>query len=199
MYVFHVVAPATQVWQKVISKPNASNIFPASGPQNPVVKILQSNCISQSKKYVPVSYLWLNRVFTDLANSHEKHCLTIDCSYKNKNGPARYRSAADNPDEQVCYFNKPNDDKYYNVFISKQIKVDNFSEGIYFKIERVRGKTEKENFDIKKTLEDGTQAMIDFQKFSQFQGQSRLEQKEKKDMETLLSTFKEEIGSQHFS
>ena len=199
MYVFHVVAPATQVWQKVISKPNASNIFPASVPQNPVVKILQSNCISQSKKYVPVSYLWLNKVFTDLANSHEKHCLTIDCSYKNKNGPARYRSAADNPDEQVCYFNKPNDDKYYNVFISKQIKVDNFSEGIYFKIERVRGKTEKENFDIKKTLEDGTQAMIDFQKFSQFQGQSRLEQKEKKDMETLLSTFKEEIGSQHFS
>ena len=199
MYVFHVVAPATQVWQKVISKPNASNIFPASVPQNPVVKILQSNCISQSKKYVPVSYLWLNRVFTDLANSHEKHFLTIDCSYKNKNGPARYRSAADNPDEQVCYFNKPNDDKYYNVFISKQIKVDNFSEGIYFKIERVRGKTEKENFDIKKTLEDGTQAMIDFQKFSQFQGQSRLEQKEKKDMETLLSTFKEEIGSQDFS
>ena len=199
MYVFHVVAPATQVWQKVISKPNASNIFPASVPQNPVVKILQSNCISQSKKYVPVRSLWLNRVFTDLANSHEKHCLTIDCSYKNKNGPARYRSAADNPDEQVCYFNKPNDDKYYNVFISKQIKVDNFSEGIYFKIERVRGKTEKENFDIKKTLEDGTQAMIDFQKFSQFQGQSRLEQKEKKDMETLLSTFKEEIGSQHFS
>ena len=41
--------------------------------------------------------------------------------------------------------------------------------------------------------------MIDFQKFSQFQEQSRLEQKEKKDMETLLSTFKEEIGSQHFS
>ena len=199
MYVFHVVAPATQVWQKVISKPNASNIFPASVPQNPVVKILQSNCISQSKKYVPVSYLWLNRVFTDLANSHEKHCLTIDCSYKNKIEPGWYRSAADNPDEQVCYFNKPNDDKYYNVFISKQIKVDNFSEGIYFKIERVRGKTEKENFDIKKTLEDGTQAMIDFQKFSQFQGQSRLEQKEKKDMETLLSTFKEEIGSQHFS
>ena len=199
MYVFHVVAPATQVWQKVISKPNASNIFPASVPQNPVVKILQSNCISQSKKYVPVSYLWLNRVFTDLANSHEKHCLTIDCSYKNKIEPGWYRSAADNPDEQVCYFNKPNDDKYYNVFISKQIKVDNFSEGIYFKIERVKGKTEKENFDIKKTLEDGTQAMIDFQKFSQFQGQSRLEQKEKKDMETLLSTFKEEIGSQHFS
>ena len=82
--------------------------------------------------------------------------MTIDCSYKNKNGPARYSSAADNPDEQVCYFNKPNDDEYYNVFISKRINAENFSEGIYFKIERVREKTEKENFDAKKTLEDGT-------------------------------------------
>ena len=72
-----------------------------------------------------------------------------------KNGPARYRSVADNPDEQVCYFNKPNDDEYYNVFISKRIKAEYFSEGIYFKIERVRGKTEKENFDTKTTLGDG--------------------------------------------
>ena len=115
---------------------------------------MQSNCNSQSKKYVLVRSLWLNRVFTHLANSHEKRCLTIDSSYENKNGPGRNRSAADNPDEQVCYFNKPNDDKYYNVFISKRIKAENFSEGIYFKIERVRGKTEKENFDAKKTLED---------------------------------------------
>ena len=64
-------------------------------------------------------------------------------------------SAADNADEQVYYFNKPNDDEYYNVFISKRIKAGNFSDGIYFKIERVRGKTEKENSDAKKTLEDG--------------------------------------------
>ena len=38
------------------------------------------------------------------------------------------------------------------------------------------------------------QAMIDFKNFSQFQSQSRLELE--KDMETLLSTFTEEIGSQ---
>ena len=40
------------------------------------------------------------------------------------------------------------------------------------------------------------QAVIDFQKFSQFQSQNRLEQEQQKDMETLLSTFTEEIGSQ---
>ena len=38
------------------------------------------------------------------------------------------------------------------------------------------------------------QAMTDFQKFSQFQSQSRVEQE--KDMQTLLSTFSEEIGNQ---
>ena len=122
VYVFHVISPSTQIWQKIISQTNIFNIFPASVPHNTVSKILQSNCITQTKKYVPVRSLWLNRVFTDLANSHEKHCLTIDCSYENNNGPGRYRSSVDNPDEQLCYFNKPNDDEYYNIFTSKRIK-----------------------------------------------------------------------------
>ena len=63
---------------------------------------------------------------------------------------------ADNPDQKVCYFNKPHDDEFYNVFISKRIKAESSNQGIYFKIEKVRGKIEKENFDAKKTLEDGT-------------------------------------------
>ena len=40
------------------------------------------------------------------------------------------------------------------------------------------------------------EAMIDFQKLSQFQIQSGLEQEQEKDMETLLGTFTEEIESQ---
>ena len=155
VYVFHVIVPASQIWQKIISQTNIFNIFPASVPHNTVAKIIQSNCILQSKKYVPARSLWLNRVFTDLANSHEKHCLTIDCGYINKNGPSRYRSSADNPEKQVCFFNKPNDDVFYNTFISERIKGDKYDEEIYFKIEKVRGKTDKENFDAKRTLEDG--------------------------------------------
>ena len=104
---------------------------------------------------MPIRSLWLNRVFTDLSNSGEKHCLTIDCSTENRNGPGWCRTSADNPDKQVCYFNKPQDDIFYNVFISKRIKAENFDQGIYFKIEKVRGKTEKESFDAKKTLKDG--------------------------------------------
>ena len=156
VYVFHVVVPSSQVWQKSISQTNIFNIFPASVPFNTTSKIIQSNCILQSKKYVPARSLWLNRVFSDLANSHEKHCLTIDCGYLNKNGPGGYRSSADNPDRQVCYFNKPGDDVFYNTCISERIKDGEYSEGFYFKIEKVRGNNNKENFDAKRILQDGT-------------------------------------------
>ena len=81
--------------------------------------------------------------------------MTIDCGYINKNGPGSYRSSAENPEKQVCYFNKPNDDVFYNTFISERIKGENFDDGIYFKIEKVRGKTDKQNFDPKRTLEYG--------------------------------------------
>ena len=92
VYVFHVIVPASQIWQKIVSQTNIFNIFLASVPHNTVAKIIQSNCILQTRKYAPARLLWLNRVFTDLANSHEKLCLTIDCGYINKNGPGRYRS-----------------------------------------------------------------------------------------------------------
>ena len=155
--VFHVIVPSSQIWQKIISQTNIFNIFPASVPYNTVAKIIQSNCILQSKKYVPARSLWLNRVFSDLANSHEKHCLTIDCGYLNKNGPGRYRSSADNPEKQIFwYFNKPGDDVFYNTFINERIKGDQYSEGIYFKIEKVRGNNDKENFDAKIILEDSS-------------------------------------------
>ena len=44
VYVFHVIVPASQIWQKNISQPNIFNIFPSSVPYNTVAKIIQSNC-----------------------------------------------------------------------------------------------------------------------------------------------------------
>ena len=99
VYAFHIITPSSQIWQKIISQTNIFNIFPASVPFNSVSKIIQSNCILQGKKYVPVRSLWLSRVFNDLANRHEKHCLTIDCGYSNRNGLRRFRSLADNPEK----------------------------------------------------------------------------------------------------
>ena len=105
VYVFHVIVLSSEIWQKIISQTNIFNIFTASLPYNTVSKIIQSNCILQNKKYVLARLLWLNRVFSDLANSYEKNCLTLDCDYLNKNGPGLDRSSADNPEKQVWYFN----------------------------------------------------------------------------------------------
>ena len=68
VYVFHVIVPASQIWQEIISQTNIFNIFPASVVLNTVAKIIRRNCILQSKKYVSARSLWLNRVFTDLAS-----------------------------------------------------------------------------------------------------------------------------------
>ena len=157
IYVFHLILPQNQIWQKILSQTNIFNIFPASVPYNSVAKILQANCISQTKGYVPIRNLWLNRVFTDLANSHEKTCLTTDCGYINQNRPGRFRSHADNP--EVCSFNKPNEDKFYNVFLSRRIKGDDFENKFYFRIETLRGRDSTEIFNAKKTLENGTSSI----------------------------------------
>ena len=58
VYVFHVIVPASQIWQKIISQTNIFNIFPSSVPHNTVAKIIQINCILQSKKFVPAWTLW---------------------------------------------------------------------------------------------------------------------------------------------
>ena len=76
--------------KKTISQTNIFNIFPSSVQKISVVKILQSNCIIQSKEYISIRSFWLRRVFTDLTNSGEKHCITIDCSHKTKDDPGRY-------------------------------------------------------------------------------------------------------------
>ena len=101
-------------------------------PYNTVAKVLESSCRQTTKKYVPAHSMWLNRVFTDLANTDEQHCLTIDCSGVNKNGPSRYRTQADDQNKQVCYFNKPRDDESCNVFISNRIKSREFQQRYLF-------------------------------------------------------------------
>ena len=92
IYVFHVIAPETQIWKKGLSQTNIFNIIPSGVPYITVSKILQSNCKQTHKKYIPARSMWLHRVFNDLANTNKRHFLTIDCSGVNKNGPGRYRT-----------------------------------------------------------------------------------------------------------
>ena len=154
IYVFHIIMPENQIWKKILSQTHIFNIFPSIVTCSTVAKILQSNCRQTTKKYVPAGTMWLNRVSTDPGNTNERHCLRIDCSGVNENGPGRYRTEADDPEKQVCYFNKPRNDELYNIFISNSTKTEIFSNSIYFKIDRVQG--ENETFDAGKTLkQDG--------------------------------------------
>ena len=130
IYVFHIIIPDRDIWKKILLQTNIFNIFPPSDHFHTVSKILQSNCVLTTAKYVPVCSLWISRLFIDLANPDERNCLTIDCSGTNKNGPGRYRTKADNPKKQVYYFNEPRNDQVYNVFIRKRIKPGNFEKGI---------------------------------------------------------------------
>ena len=75
----------------------------------PLLKFFKVIADKQQKEYIPTHSMWLNRVFSDLANTDEQHCLTTDCSGVNENDPGRYRTPADDPEKQVCYFNKPHD------------------------------------------------------------------------------------------
>ena len=74
----------------------------------------------------------------------------------NQNGPGRFRTQAENPEKQVCYFAKPAVDKFYNTFLSRRIKGEDYENKIYFQIERIRSTDGSQTFSAKKTLENGT-------------------------------------------
>ena len=84
-----MIMPGNQIWKKKLTQTNICNIFPSNVPYSTIAKILGSNCRQTTKKYVPACSVWLNRVFSDLANRDEKYYLTIDCSGVNKNSPGR--------------------------------------------------------------------------------------------------------------
>ena len=105
VYIFHTIYPEKAIWRTILSQTNIFNIFPATVSLNSVKRILDGVCVRKTTKYIPRTSLWINRLFIELANKNEKVCLTLDCSNTNRDGPSRFRSEADNPDKQVCYFN----------------------------------------------------------------------------------------------
>ena len=142
-YIFHTIYPEKSNWRTILSQTNIFNIFPASVSLNMVKKILEGACIRKTSKYIPQASLWISRLFIELANKNDKICLTLDCSNKNKDGPGRFRTEADNPDTQLCYFNSHNDEQVYNQFVSKRINSETENDSHYFKIVEVVSKTDK--------------------------------------------------------
>ena len=155
VYIFHTIYPEKSNWRTILSQTNIFNIFPASVSLNMVRKILEGVCIRKTSKYIPHASLWISRLFIELANRNDKVCLTLDCSNTNRDGPGRFRSEADNPDNQFCYFNSANDEQVYNEFVSKRIKSSEFENQFHFKIVEVKSKTNKNiSFDATDKLQE---------------------------------------------
>ena len=154
VYIFHTIYPEKATWKTILSQTNIFNIFPASVSLTSVKRILDGSCVRKTTKYIPRSLLWINRLFIELANRNQKVCLTLDCSNTNRDGPSRFRSDADNPDKQVCYFNTPTDEQVYNEFIARRIKSKELKNEIQFEITEVKSKTSKNVvFDISSKIE----------------------------------------------
>ena len=143
VYIFHTIYPEKAAWKTILSQTNIFNIFPASVSLNSVKRILDSSCVRKTTKNIPRSLWWINRLFIELANKDQKVCLTLDCSNTNRDGPSRFRTEADNPEKQVCYFNAPDDEQIYNEFIAKRLKSTEVLNDIYFEITGVKSKTNK--------------------------------------------------------
>ena len=143
VYIFHTIYPEKANWRTILSQTNIFNIFLASVSLNNVRKILEGACIRKTSKYIPHASLWISRLFIELANRNDKVCLTLDCYNTNRDGPGRFRSEADNSDNQLCYFNSANDEKVYNEFVSKCIKSSDPENNFYFEIVEVKNKTNK--------------------------------------------------------
>ena len=141
VYIFHAIFSEKAIWRLILSQTNIDNIFPVPLPS--VRKILETACSRKTIKYIPQNALWLNRLFTELANRDNIRCLTIDCSEINKDGPGRFLTEADNPEFQICYFNSANNELVYNDFVSKRINSAEDSENFHFKIIKLKSKTTK--------------------------------------------------------
>ena len=154
LYIFHAIDPEKSVWKTILSQTNLLNIFPASVPLSTVKKVLEANCIRNSNKYIPVNSLWITKLFIRLANNEtEKTCLTIDCTGFNPNGSGRFRTDAGNPLTQTCFFNKADQDSFFNVFVNKRIKKDSVDK-VLFEIERLKTVEDNETYSATSELEN---------------------------------------------
>ena len=68
-------------------------------------------------------------------NSKEKKCLTIETRDVNELGPQKFRTSADDGEEQVYYFNRNKSDTDFTSFIAKRIL--NRSQMLTFSIVKV--------------------------------------------------------------
>ena len=81
--------------------------------------------IGKKNTYLPNRQIWLNKLYYKISNSKEKKkCLAIDTRDVNESGPGKFRTSAEDGEQQTCYFNKSNSDSYFKTFISQRAKAE---------------------------------------------------------------------------
>ena len=78
----------------------------------------------QKNTYLPNQQLWLNKLYFQISNSKNKQCLTIDTRDVNELGPGKFRTSAENGEEQTCYFNRNKSDTHFTSFFARRSQAD---------------------------------------------------------------------------
>ena len=117
LYVFHTIYPGRQNWEMIMSQTHVFNFFPGSIHN------------SRFSKTLSLKNVWLNKLFFQVSNSQEKKCLAIDTRDVNEFGPGKFRTNANNREEQTCYFNRNKSNTHFPPFLSQRSQAEpiNFS------------------------------------------------------------------------
>ena len=124
VYVFHTIYPGQQSLEMIMAQTHIFNFFPGLIHSGRILKTLALFASRQKHTYLPNQQMWLNKLYFQISNSKEKQCLTVDTRDVNDLGPGKFRTSADNAQEQTCYFNRNNSDSRYKSYVAKRVGQD---------------------------------------------------------------------------
>ena len=155
MNVFHTIYPGRQNWEMIMSQTHILNFFPGSIHNSRILKTPSLFASRQRNTYVPNKNVWLNKLYFEISNSKEKKCLTIDTRDVNDFGSGKFRTSADNGEEQTCYFNRNKSDTHFTSFFAQRTQ----AEPTQFSIVKPNSDfdlvNKSLNIDVKSSVSDG--------------------------------------------
>ena len=137
-----------------MSQTHILNFFPGSIHNSRILKTLSLFASRQRNTYVPNKNVWLNKLYFEISNSKEKKCLTIDTRDVNDFGSGKFRTSANNGEEQTCYFNRNKSDTHFTSFFAQRTQ----AEPIRFSIVKPNSEfdfvNKSLNIDVKSSVSD---------------------------------------------
>ena len=131
VYVFHTIYPNRQNWEMIMSQTHILNFFLGSIHNSKILKTLCLFANRQKNTYLPTRQIWLNKLYYEMSNSKEQKCLTVDTRDINEFGPGKFRTSAEDGEQQTCYFNKNNNNSYFKSFISQHTQPEPITFSIF--------------------------------------------------------------------